>query len=84
MIDHWRETKLSPTARALYEDMAYQAAGKREFTYPRSVYEQLCGKAAFYTARQELIQGGYLEVVENNSNVRKPNVYRFSDKWKRF
>lgn len=31
---------------------------------------------------KELEQAGFIEIAENNSHIKKVNVYKFSDKWK--
>ena len=39
-------------------------------------------KPTFLKAKQELIDKGFIDVVQNNKNLRRANIYAFSDRWK--
>ena len=77
-----RMGNLSDAAYRIFICMMMEAGGKEDFVFPRSKYRTYSGNDKFLRARQELIDKGFLEVVQNNANLRRPNVYRFSDKWK--
>lgn len=74
--------QLSGNATRAYIYMRIESAGKPEFTMPRSKYIRFMKKDSFLTAREELETAGFIETVQNNANLRKPNVYRFSERWK--
>ena len=75
--------KLSNAAFRVYVHMLLESEGKREFTFPASKYEKFTTKPTFQKAKKELIAAGFIVEKQNNSNLRKPNVYEFSDEWKR-
>ena len=74
--------QLSAKAKEVYIYMRIESAGKREFTLPHSKYTQFSKKDSFLRAREELEKAGFIETVQHNGNLRKPNVYRFSEHWK--
>lgn len=74
--------KLSDKARIVYIHMLLESGGKREFTFPRSKYMQISSISAFKNAKEELIDKGFIREKQNNANLRKPNIYEFSDEWK--
>lgn len=54
------------------------------FAFPRQV-AKLYGVSedSLLRAIKELTQKGFIRCVENNANLRKPNLYVFSNEWKR-
>lgn len=66
----------------IYVNMMLEAGGKAEFEFPYHKYKEYCSKDGFKNAVSELLQKGFIEVIENNKHRCKPNLYRFSDKWK--
>ena len=74
--------RLNGTAFKLYCYMKLESGGKRDFEFPRAKVKQILSNDGFYYALDELIEAGLIEIVENNANIRKPNIYRFSDKWR--
>lgn len=74
--------QLSAKAKEAYIYMLIESAGQREFTLPHSKYTQFSKKDSFLRAREELEMAGFIDTIQNNGNLRKPNVYRFSDRWK--
>lgn len=74
--------QLSAKAKETYIYMRIESAGQREFTMPYSKYTQFSKKDSFLRAREELEKAGFIETIQHNGNLRKPNVYRFSEKWK--
>lgn len=81
--DHPAVRSLSPSAFQVYDYMCKECGGTMEFIFPASVFLKFTTKPTFYKAKQELIAKGFIIEVQNNSNLRKPNVFRFSDEWKR-
>lgn len=75
--------KLSPTAYRIYTYMLLESGGSRTFTYPYSKYKDIVSKGGFQAIKDELIKAGLIKEVQNNANLRKPNIYEFSDDWKR-
>lgn len=73
---------LSDAAYRVFLCMMMESAGKREFEFPYSKYKAFAGKHKFLRVKQELIEQGFIEEVENNSNRRLPNIYCFSERWK--
>lgn len=73
---------LSGNAFRLYVYALLEAEGKIEFEMPRHKYINLMTQPTFIKSRDELIKKGFMEVAQNNANLRKANVYRFSDQWK--
>lgn len=74
--------QLSAKAKEVYIYMRIESAGKKEFTLPHSKYIQFSKKDSFLRARDELEKAGFIEMVQSNGNLRKPNVYSFSERWK--
>lgn len=88
--------KLKPRTRMLYVYMKERYKGdanknapngdKAQFLFPwhlaNKTAELYTNKSTFYSDIQALIDSGFIECVENNKNLRKSNVYKFSDKWK--
>lgn len=75
---------LSPTAFKIYTYMLLESGGKRAFTYPYSKYKGIISKQGFQLIKGELIEAGLIREVQNNANLRKPNIYEFTDEWKRY
>lgn len=74
---------LSAGARYSYLCMAMEAAGRREFEFPRtSALKFGIGNSALRRHVDELTSAGFLEIVAANKNLRKPNRYRFALDWK--
>lgn len=75
---------LSDKAKIVYIHMLLEAGGKREFTFPRSKYNRIAGHTVFQNAKEELIQKGFIRIRQNNANLRKANIYEFSEEWKNY
>ncbi len=73
---------LSPSAYKIYTYMKLESAGNREFEFPHKKYASFMSKPTFFKALRELEQAGFIDVIQHNANLRQPNVYRFSDRWK--
>lgn len=73
---------LSANAARLYFHMMLESGGKIEFEMPLGKYKKIMWQGAFQRAKTELINAGFIELSESGANLRKPNVYRFSKKWK--
>lgn len=75
---------LSDKAFKIYSHMLLESGGKQEFTFAHSKYSNLASKAVFQRVKDELIEKGFISEKQNNANLRKPNVYVFSDQWKNY
>lgn len=73
---------LSSSAFKIYCYMRIESAGKKEFRFPHCKYQSFMSKPTFFKARDELVEKGFIEIAQNNRNLRQANVYRFSEKWK--
>ncbi|MDY5576137.1 MAG: hypothetical protein SPF70_01465 [Lachnospiraceae bacterium] len=73
---------LSPSAFKIYCYMRLESGGSRSFKFPHAKYRSYMSKPTFLKAKQELIDKGFIDVVQNNKNLRKSNIYAFSDRWK--
>ena len=79
---HEKMRNLSGNAFMLYTYMKLEAGGSTVFEFPRSKYVNFMTDSTFPRARAELIAAGFIEVEENNANLRRPNKYRFATRWK--
>ena len=80
-------------AKTLYSYMKLQLYGQKnipghpntdfvfDWAMANKTYEICTNKKQFYTNRNRLVEGGFIEVVECGRNTRTMNIYRFSDKW---
>lgn len=82
MLLHTSVRELSHTAFRVYTYMKLESAGKPEFTFPKTKWKGYISPNGFQKAKEQLCLSGFIEEVQNNANLRKPNVYRFSSKWK--
>lgn len=91
--DNWM--KLSNNAKVLYMYMKLQYYGQNPkpiptrqdtFYFNKSLYMEKYGLykngAQFTRDKNQLIQYGFIEEIENGHTTRTKNIYRFSDKWK--
>lgn len=88
--------KLSKSARLLYFYMKFEYFSKNTVEYPDNMeifyfneslfkhYELYTDKRQFRKDRQQLVDNGFIEVVEDNHLRRKKNIYKFSDRWKAY
>lgn len=74
--------RLSSSAFKIYCYMRIECGGQRSFKFPHAKYRDYMSKPTFFNARDELIRKGFIDVVQNNKNLRQANVYAFSDRWK--
>lgn len=73
---------LSSSAFRVYCHMRIESGGKRSFKFPYSKYKIFMTRPTFIKARDELVEKGFIDVVQNNQNLRKANIYCFSERWK--
>ena len=73
---------LTHSAFQVYSYMKLESGGMPAFKFPRSKYKKFISPNGFQSAKDELCAAGLIEVEQCNANLRKPNVYRFSAKWK--
>ena len=74
--------ELNPLPFKIYTFMLLESGGKLEFEFPRSKYKKIASNDGFQKALAELVRVGLIEIVSKNANLRKPNKYRFSIRWK--
>lgn len=79
---HAEVNNLTHGAFRAYVYMLLESGGKQQFTFSRVKYNKFMSQGGGVKAIQELESKGFIEVVERNRNLRKPNVYRFSERWK--
>lgn len=75
---------LGDKAFRLYAYMRLESGGQREFQMTYAKIRQLMPitDPTIKATVAELEQAGLIEVAENNANLRKPNLYRFSTRWR--
>ena len=73
---------LPPSAFKVLIYMKMESAGKKQFEFPYAKYRSFMTKPTFSKALKDLVSHGFVDVVQNNRNLRKPNVYAFSERWK--
>lgn len=73
---------LNPLAFKILTYMKLESAGRVEFEFPHAKFIKIASKGGFQKAVKELVAAGLIEITEKNANLRIPNKYRFSDKWK--
>ena len=74
--------ELSANAFRLYMMMKDYARGESEFKFPHRIYKKFVCNQTFKTARQELIDKGYLETYTSQKAVLRENKYKFSSGWR--
>ena len=79
---HPKMRGLGGNAFMLYCYMKNEAGGKVVFELPHREYTSFMSKSTFLRAKDDLIAAGFIEVEEDNANLRRPNKYRFSTRWK--
>ena len=75
--------KLRGNAVKLYIYAHFRAGNGRDFSFPQAEFIKLMTAPTFYSAMDELVQAGFVEVLERNKNIRKANKYRLSDNWQK-
>ncbi len=75
---------LSNSAFRIYTNMRMESGGNISFTFPYSKYKSYMTRPTFEKVVDELVNTGFIEVVQRNANLRKANVYRFSEGWKNY
>ena len=73
---------LSPSAFKIYCFMKLESGGKRSFKFPSTKYISYMSKPTFFRVLKELEQKGLVDVIQHNKNLRKSNIYAFSERWK--
>lgn len=75
---------LGDKSKVIYIYMLLESSGKKEFTFPYSKFKNICSKPSFQDVKDELIKKGFISEKQNNKNLRKANIYEFSDIWKKY
>lgn len=81
---HKATKDLSDKAFKIYAYMLLEAGGKMEFEFPQQKWSKISSKDAFHRAKAELIEKGFITLKQSNANLRKPNIYAFSEGWKEY
>lgn len=66
----------------IYMKLAKTEQKKNEFEFTYKVFKTIISKDGFSKAINELVEKGFVEVVERNANLRTANKYRFSSGWR--
>lgn len=86
---------LKPRAKVLYLYMKAQYYGVKEKNKPeqnplyfvfnqamwKTTYKLYTNNKSFYEDRDQLIEKGFIEIIETGKLTRTKNIYKFSDKW---
>lgn len=83
LLKHPQFYALTHTAREVYIYMVFWASGKHEFTFAYGTYKPIVSKGGFQKAVKDLVDKGFITIVQPNKNRRIPNVYAFSAAWKK-
>jgi hypothetical protein len=73
---------LTHSAFRVYSYMKLESGGKMIFQFPRRKWRAFISNGGFQKAKKELCVKGFIEQIESNANLRKPNVYKFMTDWK--
>jgi len=75
---------LTVHSRVLYMEMKSKYTGGNEndisFTYKEAL--EIMNDRTFTKCIDQLIDLGFIKLLEQNWTLRKPNIYGFSDQWK--
>lgn len=75
---------LTVHSRVLYMEMKNKYTGSNEndisFTYKEAL--EIMNDRTFTKCIDQLIELGFIKLLEQNWTLRKPNIYGFSDQWK--
>lgn len=70
-------------AKHLYQCMADESGGKRQFTFPASAAKKYgIPRNSFERYKQELIENGFVRVLYSGRLTREKSAYEFSFEWK--
>jgi len=82
MLRHTAMLELNHLAFRIYIYMLYYCGGNYEFEFSYSKFKGFASKKGFQESLSELVAAGLITVAQRNKNLRKPNRYRFSTKWR--
>ena len=84
MLQSWAYRGLSPYAKTLLIELKRKTVLEPDhpLIYTRSEAKEMMDERTFIKARDQLVQEGFIDIVEDNSEIRKPHIYTFSDRWK--
>ena len=78
---------LTSNAKVAYIYLRKQKRNKEDNEEIKLTYrdnDQLLPFKTYYRAKKELIEHGFLELVDLGGLEKRPNKYRFSNKWKQW
>lgn len=79
---HISTRSLNHASFMVYVYMKLESGGQRQFLFPKSKWKSFISPGGFQKAKKELVAAGLIKVLECNANLRKANVYCFSEDWK--
>lgn len=93
MMDSEAWKDLSMRARGLYLELKRRFVSKNGgektnqyelYIYHKDFAREYGSKNTLFDDVDELIENGFIKVVANGKTARLPNIYGFSDKWKKY
>lgn len=81
MLKHKKFMSLKSSSKTLYIYMKYWACGRIEFEYAISMSKSFMSANTFLKSKDELVDKGFIEVIEIGKFTRTTNKYKFSNKW---
>ncbi len=78
--------KLTAHSKMVYQEMKAKYTGSNEnnisFTYKEAT--EIMNERTFTKCIDQLIECGFIKLIEQNWATRKSNIYGFNDQWKLF
>lgn len=82
LLMHENFLNLHYSSKVLYIYFKSWAKGRQQFEYPESLGKKIFkSNTTFWNALRELEDIGFIESVRRCKTSKKPNIYKFSDKW---
>lgn len=75
---------MKPLSQMVYIRMIEHARGKSAFVFPKAIYSKSCSIGGFNSAKAELIERGFIEIVEDNRYTGKETKYHFILDWRNY
>lgn len=76
-----RFMKMKANTQMLYIRMLDYSNGNQVTEYPHRIYKQFMTTPTFLSCIEELVENGFVEVIEHGKFNHRPNKYKFIDKW---
>lgn len=75
--------ELSASAFKTYIYLLDYACDKQTTKFSYSIAENFTTRPTFKSAIDELVKKGFLEIIQYGKFNKTPNIYKFSDEWKK-